>query len=306
MIGLFFRKSIQRPIQLSFEPDCPMKIRNLEHTDFDTLFISFERAFSDYEICFDKGEVRSMLKRRGYDPRISFAAFEKDEIVAFTLNGKGIYNGIPTAYDTGTGTVKEYRGQGIAGKIFSYSIPFLKEAGIRQYLLEVLQNNHRAITVYNRMNFETSREFDCFRQTIGAINNAPADLSSEYTVEPVTIDFILQCQDFCDFYPSWQNSIESIRRAETDLTCLGVKISGIPVGYCVLDPHTGDLSQIAIREEYRRRGIASRLLHEATKRMKTDFVKVLNINSDNTALSAFLKNKNITLTSKQFEMILRL
>lgn len=146
-----------------------MEIRNLEYTDFDILFQSFEKAFADYEIHFEKEEERSMLKRRVYNPKLSFAAFVNGEMAAFTLNGTGL-NGIPTAYDTGTGTVKKYRGQGVAGKFFTYSIPFLKEAGIKQYLLEVLQSNRKAITVYRRMNFEVTREFDCFRQTIKQID----------------------------------------------------------------------------------------------------------------------------------------
>ena len=118
-----------------------MEIRNLEHTDFETIFHGFKKAFADYEIHFEKEEVRSMLKRRGYNPQLSFAAFDNDEIVAFTLNGTGTFNGVLTAYDTGTGTIKQYRGQSIAGKIFTHSLPFLKESGISQYLLEVLQNN---------------------------------------------------------------------------------------------------------------------------------------------------------------------
>lgn len=77
-----------------------MEIRVLRHTDFDTLFRAFE-----------KEEVRSMLKRRGYNPQLSFAAFDKGKFVAFTLNGTGTFKGVPTAYDTGTGNVKEYRGQ---------------------------------------------------------------------------------------------------------------------------------------------------------------------------------------------------
>lgn len=113
-----------------------MEIKCLEHIDFDTLFRGFEHAFSDYEISFDKEEVRSMLKRRGYEPGLSFAAFVDDEIVAFTLNGIGRFNGIPTAYDTGTGTVKDYRGQGIAGKIFRHSLPFMKEVGILSNLID--------------------------------------------------------------------------------------------------------------------------------------------------------------------------
>lgn len=101
-----------------------MEIRNLEHTDFETIFHGFKKAFADYEIHFEKEEVRSMLKRRGYNPQLSFAAFDNDEIVAFTLNGTGTFNGVLTAYDTGTGTIKQYRGQSIAGKIFTHSSLF--------------------------------------------------------------------------------------------------------------------------------------------------------------------------------------
>lgn len=282
-----------------------MEIRNLEHTDFDTLFNAFERAFADYEVHFDKKEVRSMLLRRGYVPWLSFAAFDNGEIVAFTLNGIGIFNGIPTAYDTGTGTVKEYRGQGIAREIFSYSLPFLKESGIRQYLLEVLQNNSNAIAIYRRMRFNTTREFACYRQSIDKINiSAVAD--NDCIIKPVEMDFIRQAQSFCDFTPSWQNSIESIERGEAELKFLGATIGEMLVGYCVFDPATGDLSQIAVRDEYRRRGIASILLQEAIRCIKTDFVKVLNISADNQVMPAFLERNNILLASRQFEMLLQI
>ena len=281
-----------------------MEIRNLEHTDFDTLFGAFKKAFADYEIHFEKEEVRSMLQRRGYNPKLSFAAFVNGEIVAFTLNGTGTFNGHPTAYDTGTGTVKEYRGQNLAGTIFTHSIPFLREAGIRQYLLEVLQNNEKAIAVYRRMNFEVVRKFDCFRQTIKQINLRKAN--TDCVVEPVNTEAIRLTQQACDFIPSWQNSIESIERGISELTCLGAFLDGKMVGHCVFDVHSGDLSQIAVGKEFRRKGIGSRLLQEASRQMKTDFIKVLNVDSETSAMPAFLQSRNIPLASKQYEMILTL
>jgi len=289
---------------LPWEKQNKMEIINLEHIDFDTLFHGFEKAFSDYEIHFEKEEVRSMLKRRGYNPKLSFTVFENGEMVAFTLNGTGTFNGIPTAYDTGTGTVKEYRGQNLAGKIFNHSIPFIKKAGIRQYLLEVLQNNRKAISVYHRMNFKVTREFDCFRQTIELIDKRNGN--SDCSIKQVDTDAIRQTQDYCDFSPSWQNSIDSIERGISDLMCLGAFLNGKMVGHCVFDKHTGDLTQIAVQSVHRRKGIASRLLHEAMERMKTDFIKVLNINSDNHTMRKFLESKNIPLANKQFEMILPL
>lgn len=282
-----------------------MEIRSLEQVDFDTLFRGFENAFSDYEVSFDKEEVRSMLIRRGYESGLSFAAFVDDAIVAFTLNGIGQFSGISTAYDTGTGTVKDFRGQGIAGQIFRHSLPFLKEAGIRQYLLEVLQNNHKAINVYRKMGFEITREFDCFRQNIAEIRNFDTIRpDTDFRIEMIDADAVRGAKSFCDFTASWQNSFESIVRGKTGLTCIGAIHSDRLVGYCVSDCTTGDLSQIAIDREFRRKGIATILLHEAAMMMKTDFIKVLNIPVDDIPFHCFLSERNIPMINRQFEMVL--
>lgn len=70
-----------------------MEIRSLGNTSFDELFEAFERAFADYEMQLDKAEHVAMLKRRGFDPKLSFAAFDGDKIVSFTCNGIGIFTG---------------------------------------------------------------------------------------------------------------------------------------------------------------------------------------------------------------------
>ena len=279
-----------------------MEIKSLENIDFETLFQGFENAFSDYEIQFKKEEIRSMLKRRGYCPKFSFGALDNDKLVSFTLNGIGSFKNIPTAYDTGTGTIKEYRGMGIAGKIFSYSIPFLKEIGIRQYVLEVLTNNHKAINIYRQMNFEETRLFNCFRQDISKIN---IKRNNRYCrVSPIDIRTIKNAQSWCDFIPSWQNSIDSIERGESDLFCLGAFVDGILAGFCVIDKKTGDVAQIAVAVKYRRKGIATALLHQAINYLETKFVKVLNISADYQPMQAFLESMNIELVSNQFEMSL--
>ena len=101
-----------------------MEIKSLENTCFGTLFEAFGQAFADYEVQLDETQLRRMLRRRGFDPRLSFAAFDGERIAAFTLNGTGNFNGLPTAYDTGTGTLEAYRGQGLAAKVFEHSIPY--------------------------------------------------------------------------------------------------------------------------------------------------------------------------------------
>lgn len=287
--------------------DVIMEIRNLKDVDFDTLFQAFDDAFSDYEVHFEKSEVQSMLKRRGYNPELSFAAFHNGRIVAFTLNGVGWHEGVLTAYDTGTGTLREFRGKGIAGEIFTASIPYLKEAGVKRYLLEVLQDNNKAISVYKKLGFRITREFLCFRQAKSLVDvNAPETIPG-YRFAPLDSASILTAGAMRDFIPSWQNSVDSIVRAGDDLICSGVFFKDELVGYCVSDPLTGDLTQIAVARDHRRKGLATKLLSDAVRNSESDIVKVLNISDNNLgSMVPFLSNKNIKLASKQFEMLLDL
>ena len=136
-----------------------MNIKSLEKIGFEAIAKAFNEAFCKYEIQISKQELSLMLKRRGFVPELSFGAFDDERLVSFTLNGIGSYNGALTAYDTGTGTLEEYRGKGLASEVFNYSLPFLRKSGVSQYLLEVLQHNTTAISVYKNQGFITPREF---------------------------------------------------------------------------------------------------------------------------------------------------
>lgn len=280
-----------------------MEIKSLSETDFGVIFHAFNQAFADYEIQLDRQQLRTMVKRRGFNPGLSFAAFEGNEIVAFTLNGTGNFNGIATAYDTGTGTLKGYRGKGLATQIFEYSIPFLREQNIKQYLLEVLQHNTKAVSVYKNIGFEVSREFNYFRQENEKIKNDIKTSDIPCSIKQINIRDFDFLPDFRDFYPSWQNSFESINRASNDFVSLGAFIENKLAGYCVFEPVSGDITQIAVDKQCRRKGIASLLLREMTGLNKNQAVKVINTDISCSSITAFLKSKNIEITGMQYEMI---
>jgi len=282
-----------------------MEIKSLEKTDFETIIKVFSAAFADYEIQISAEELKSMWKRRGFDPKLSFAAFENEKIVSFTLNGIGYFNGIKMAYDTGTGTLKEYRGKGLATQIFEHSIPFLKDANINHYLLEVLQNNEKAVSVYRNIGFEVTREFNYFVWTNNEINNVLKKVDTPFRIEKIDIEKYLNVKDFWDFYPSWQNSFESIKRASEDFISLGAFIDNKLIGYSIFEPKSGDITQIAVDKPFRRQGVASLLLHEINKHSKTEKTKLINADISCNSIVAFLKAKNIEISGKQFEMIYR-
>lgn len=282
-----------------------MEIKSLEKTDLNTIYRAFSQAFADYEVQWNKDQFLTMLKRRGFVPELSFAAFDDiGEIVAFTFNGVGYFNGILTAYDTGTGTLKDYRGKGLASEIFETSLPHLKKNDIKQYLLEVLQHNDKAVSVYRKLGFETTREFNYFMQKNEKIYSEK--INFDYSVRQISkLNFDLVSQ-FWDFNPSWQNSIEAINRTSEDFIFLGVFNANDLLGYCVFEHGSGDIPQIAVENQNRRKGIGTILLNEVIKYNKNDVVKIVNTDTSCTSITAFLKSKNIELKGKQFEMIKKL
>lgn len=280
-----------------------INVKSLKDTHFDVICEAFNQAFANYEVQMNKVQLQIMLKRRGFDPELSFAAFDGDKIVAFTLNGIGDFKRIRTAYDTGIGTLKEYRGQGLATQVFGYSIPYLREAGIKQYLLEVLQHNTKAVSVYRNLGFEVTREFYYSMQTNEHISNLIKESDTLYSVKRISIDQLDFFTKFWDFTPSWQNSFESIQRAVDDFICLGVFVDGRIVGYCVFEPISGDLTQIAVDKKYRSKGIASLLLKEILNLNKNSILKIVNTDVACDSIANFIKAKNLEVKGKQFEMI---
>lgn len=280
-----------------------MEIRSLAHTDFDTLCAAFAEAFAGYGIRTDAESLRRMLRRRGFAPELSFAAFDGGRIAAFTFNGIGTHGGLPTAYDTGTGTLPAYRGQGLASRIFTCSIPHLRAAGIRQYLLEVLQHNPAAIAVYRKMGFEVTREFNYFGQEKQRIRTPEKRPAFPHALRPAGTGSLRHLARFHDFRPSWQNDDDSVARAGGELVGFGLYRGDEPLGYCICEPSTGDIARLAVAPGCRRQGVGSALLRHALDTITADSVKVVNAEPGCEALTRFLDAMNIPINGKQFEMV---
>lgn len=282
------------------------KIISLSRTSFDHIFISFKEAFADYEMQLTKEELQAMLIRRGFQKNLSYGAFIDNKLVAFTLNGIGSFNGVSTAYDTGTGTIKEYRGQGLATEIFNYSIPFLKEAGINQYLLEVLQHNTKAISIYKKLGFKVVREFNYFSQDSKLLSTKQKTNIKDITYKEIDLNLVIKCSEFWDFYPSWQNDTNSISRSIDNFIIVGAFLKSNLVGYCILEKSSGDISHIAVDKKYRRKGIGTHLLTHILSYNNHSSVKSINTDTNCDSITGFFESINLSKQGKQFEMIRKL
>jgi len=278
-------------------------IHSLENIPDEQLYEAFREAFKDYEMQLNKEELLRMLHRRGFMPQLSFGAFDGDRLVAFTFNGTGRFMDRPTAYDTGTGTVEAYRGKGLAGRIFNHSIPHLKNAGISRYLLEVLQHNESAVSLYRKLGFRVTREFNYFSEETTRHRKVAIRRDPAVRILPVTLSEKKQMREFWDQEPSWQNSFDAVERAPGDFLILGAEREGRLAGYIIFEPASGDITQIAVDPRYRRSGIGSLLLSRALSGNRYHSVKAINYTIDQAGINALMKSFGITMKGKQFEMV---
>jgi ribosomal protein S18 acetylase RimI-like enzyme len=148
-----------------------------------------------------------------------------------------------------------------------------------------------------------SREFNNFSQTGAEVTLLPKYLPGEYCVKETNLEDKKQLMRFWDFIPSWQNSFEAILRNVNDFKIIGVYKGEKPIGYCIFEPVSGDVTQIAVDKEHRRQGIATVLLKEALKYNRHGSVKVINTEITCEGMTTFLESNGISMKGKQFEMI---
>ena len=285
-----------------------MKIHSLSDVPLRDIHRCFIDAFSDYvePVKATEDELRYVLERRAFRAELSFGAFEGDQLVGFILNGHGSWNGLDTAYDAGTGILKEWRKKGIASSLFETSLPVLREHGVRQYLLEVIKSNTGAYELYRKSGFSVTREFDYWVSGIEALTLRPKKLPGGASIHWIdTPDWDL-FRTFWDFEPSWQNSIDAIVRKMDNMTLLGAFDGGNIVAYGCMENHTGDLPQLAVHPDFRRRGLATSLVRRLLNLATPPGLRVINTCSNALATRRFLRSLGLVPGPGQYEMILGL
>jgi ribosomal protein S18 acetylase RimI-like enzyme len=247
-----------------------------------------------------------MLERRGYDLDLSFGAFNEGNLVGFTLNGIGNWNGKRTAYDVCTGVIKEFRKKGIATKILHKSIPVLREYGVSQYLLEVIRTNEPAVELYRKAGFKVTREFEYYFSSKSDINIRENRLNLDYIIKKMDQPDWEKFKSFWDFNPSWQNSIDSLNRKIHHFTILGIFANEDLLGYTMIENHTGDIPQLAIKQSHRRIGLATTLLKNILTYSETDKIKIINTVTNYKPFQKFTSSVKLNPGYGQYEMLLEL
>ncbi|WP_189605489.1 hypothetical protein [Salinimicrobium marinum] len=107
-------------------------------------------------------------------------------------------------------------------------------------MLEVIQENLRAIRVYERIGFKISRKLKSFQGKIVPGNE-------KFRLEKVPFEEVIEKSSLYDEFYSWDNSGATIKRSEEIYqTFLVRNHEGRAAGYFVINPDIGYVAQLEL------------------------------------------------------------
>ena len=214
-----------------------IKITSLEGIPLRDIVECLTNAFSEYEVKMpsDVEFWRQRWKIASVDYTLSFGAFSNGNLVGFIVNGVANKQGRKTAFNTGTGVIKPFRGNKIPKKIYDHSIPILKSKGIECCALEVISTNERAIYVYEEIGFTKRRKLDCFSGKV-------KESSKAFNLEKIDHSkYFLSNRDVKSY--SWDYSQKALWIAGDKYSYYNVLVSNRLVGAFALDQSSKMLAQ---------------------------------------------------------------
>jgi len=262
----------------------------LENVGVEELTRVHNAGFSDYQVdvAMSEEKLQHTLTRNGYRAESSVGLFDGDTLVGFVLNGvRGNY-----CYDSGTTIIPEYRGNGYAHLLLKKTLSVLKGQAIHTWVLEVLNDNAKAISLYKRIGFTQQREVNCYQIEANTLN------TEEIGITLMRQQSINIPQGEC--LPSWQNEEQAIR-------AVGVPTWDIitekrKIGTLCYDPESGKIAQIFMQVEERRNGYAKGAITEAAKLCKAEHLHFINIDDRYHPLNKLLLHMGFQCYATQLEM----
>lgn len=271
-----------------------MSIRLLSPEDFAQLYETFKVSFSENEVKLQptEEEFRYRIDQKlRYSLDLSAGSFDGDQMRGFILHASNIYQGIPTAYNGGTGVLPGFRNQKVAEQMYEFLIPKIREKFLARILLEVVEQNKKAISLYEKIGFSFKRRFKCYKLI------EPASVENKIAVEEGRIQDVNF--NFNDFEPSFIDCSSQLKLG-TEKVLLAKNESEV-AGYIIFQPHLGRISQLAVDRLHRQRGIGETLIEAAQKKSKKPLT-IMNIPDDEFGFDSFLKKSGFQNQVNQYEM----
>ena len=279
-------------------------ITTLEKTSLEKLAQSWERGFSDYavKITMPPAVLQNVLQQNGVRLDLSIGAFDGDNLVGFWINGVRKIDDVLVAYDSGTAIWPEYRSLGISKLMAERSNEILKNAGVRRYVLEVLQDNKRAFEIYKKDGFEVTRELICFSKKLPFTHNRNLPKDCRIECIPINEEFFRSLPEM-EYVPSWQNRMESALSIGDKLTGIVATDDSGALAYAILHKARGRLLQAWFSKKTLGGPIPGAIMANAASNCKNiSELSIINVSKDASKTCSVFKDLNFSIMAMQYEM----
>jgi len=264
------------------------------------------KAFANYHVDMSYLTHERMISRARMDRvdyNLSVGAFDDNTMCGFLILGIDKIRNVLSAFDAGTGVIHEYRGKGIAGAMFDLAVSKLKEAGVQNFILEVIQENKSAINAYKKAGFDISRDFNCYKINTTGFKSETKKLPN-VIIKPIEKEEIEKHVDFLEWEISWEYNIDAIKNIQEEIVIDGAFIHGECVGFIVYYPTLEWIFILAVKKEFRQGKIDSLLLTQLINKVKskTTEIKFNNILPKH-GMCSLLEKHGFNIYTTQHEMI---
>jgi len=280
-----------------------LEIREFLPSDLPDMYGAFMAAFSDYllpmQYSYHDFKIKFVQKLQP-DLEFSAGAFYQSKLVGFIFSSIDEYQDRLTAYNGGTGVIPNWRGKGITRQLYQFIFEKCREKKINRCLLEVVTTNDKAIYVYEKIGFKKNRYLKCYKLVHGALPDLKNTDSFKIRQNPRPN--WNQYRQFKDFQVSLLDTDIKIQRNLKNEPILEIFNGDGLAGYCSFQPHSGRISQLAIRPSKRKKGIGKALLKEIYRRSRVKYLTIINVPQEATEMHNFLTKCGFENQVDQYEM----
>lgn len=267
-----------------------MEIKSLDRTNREIIFEAFWEAFKNYVIPLDFN--REVHLRRwetsGVDFSLSFGAFDQEKLIAFILHvpvGDEVFN-------FGTGVIPSHRGQGLIEKIYQKASPTLQK--FSKVKLEVIKENHRALSLYKKMGFEIKRELLSFQGEL----NICCGTSGEYQYNVAPLKYSMEMENMRAFLPATESCKEVLIKASENHELHELRRGSTLVAYAIYTPFNASIKELGAIPPIERH-FDQLLLYMKLGGQK---IRIMNVEESARPVIQYLTSKGMNNFVTQFEM----
>lgn len=277
-----------------------MEIITLDGIPLSEITSCFNEAFSDYFMKFKVTEsyLEQRWKGAAVDYSLSAGVMNDGKLVGFIVNGVRDLNGLKTAYNTGTGVVPSHRGNGLTEKMYQFLAPKFSENGIQSLSLEVIQENEKAIHLYEKVGLKITRGLYCYG---GEINVEVPKTTQNLVFKKLEIPEWDTFKIFCDFESAWDNRNIAIQTCEELYSFYGVEKNNQLIAFAIIKDENKYISQFGVHPDFRNQGVGKFLFSHLSTLYSS--LRIINVDASASIVNQFIERVGLKNSVNQYEMV---